>query len=56
MKTELETKIERIKGVLDIEKIVSLSADQGYVKKYYQLNKIPYSLFAFVHGPNAYGY
>lgn len=45
MEESLETKIENIKKVLDVEQIAALSADQSYVRKYYKANKIPYSLF-----------
>lgn len=44
-KKELETKINNIKKVFDIEKISSLPIDKSYIRRYYQVNKIPYSLF-----------
>ncbi|MDO8561416.1 MAG: class I SAM-dependent methyltransferase [bacterium] len=45
MNTELETKIEKISKVLNVEEIISLSPDKDYIRKYYRINRIPYSLF-----------
>lgn len=45
MSTELEVRIEKIKRVLNVGEILSLSLDKSYVQKYYKVNKIPYTLF-----------
>jgi len=49
----LKEKLENIKKVFDIEKLLALKMDMSYIQRYYRLNKIPYSLFhsraGFIH-------
>jgi ubiquinone/menaquinone biosynthesis C-methylase UbiE len=42
---ELQLKLDDIKKVFDIKSILSLNPDRDSVKKYYRINKIPYSIF-----------
>lgn len=42
---ELEAKVADINEVFAINKIAALKPDNAYIKKYYKINKIPYSLF-----------
>lgn len=53
METELREKLEKIKEIVDVEKILSITMDAAYIQKYYKINKISYSVFHtrtnFVH-------
>jgi len=45
MSLELEKRIKKIKRVLNVERILSLSPDKSSIQKYYKINKIPYTVF-----------
>lgn len=51
--TNLKQKLEDISRVFKIEDVLNVEANKEYIQKYYQINKIPYSLFHtktdFVH-------
>lgn len=42
---DLSQKLEKINRVFDISKVLSLHPDKDYIRKYYQANKLPYSIF-----------
>lgn len=42
---ELHQRLTELKEVFDFEKILSIVADNPYIKKYYKVNQIPYSVF-----------
>ena len=44
-KSELDKKIEVIKDIFDINKILNIKLNKNYIQKYYFVNKIPYSIF-----------
>lgn len=50
---DLKQKLEIIRKVFNIEDILNIKIDNEYIRKYYKINKIPYSLFHtktdFVH-------
>lgn len=41
----LQKKLRKIGAVFDIDQVAGLRTDTEYVKRYYQVNKIPYTLF-----------
>ncbi|MBU3924545.1 class I SAM-dependent methyltransferase [Patescibacteria group bacterium] len=43
--TDLKQKLENISKVFKIEDVLSIKTSNEYTQKYYQVNKIPYSLF-----------
>ncbi len=51
--TDLKQKLENISKVFKIDDILSIKADKQYIQRYYNINKIPYSVFHtktdFVH-------
>lgn len=51
--TDLKQKLENISKVFKIKDVLNLEANNEYIQKYYNTNKIPYSLFHtktdFVH-------
>ena len=42
---ELHQKIRKIEAVFNIAEVLSLKIDDNYIKRYYRINKIPYSIF-----------
>ncbi|MFA4872845.1 MAG: class I SAM-dependent methyltransferase [Patescibacteria group bacterium] len=42
---ELHKKLNELREVFDFEKVLSISADNKYIQKYYRVNQIPYSVF-----------
>jgi tRNA G46 methylase TrmB len=52
-RTNLKQKLENISKVFKVEDVLSVKANKEYIQKYYNINKIPYSLFHtktdFVH-------
>lgn len=42
---DLATKLEKIKRVFDISDILDIQPDKDYVRRYYKINKLAYSLF-----------
>ncbi|MFA6520307.1 MAG: methyltransferase domain-containing protein [Candidatus Paceibacterota bacterium] len=42
---ELETKLNTIKNVFDVEAIIKLKSDESYIQKYYKINQTPYTFF-----------
>lgn len=42
---ELRSKLDDIETIFDIQGVLSMNPDRDSVKKYYRVNKIPYSLF-----------
>lgn len=51
--SEIDKKLEKIKSVFSINNILKKDINQSYIKKYYNTNKIPYSIFhtktGFIH-------
>ena len=45
LRQELHKKIEKIEAVFNIAEVLSLKIDDNYIKRYYRINKIPYSIF-----------
>ena len=45
MNSELKEKLARISRVFDIKEITTLHFDKKYIQEYYQINRIPYSVF-----------
>lgn len=43
--TEFSKRLEKISKVFDIQKVLSVKINQDYIRRYYKVNKIPYSLF-----------
>lgn len=43
--SELNAKLQTIHKVFTVKKILSLPITKDYIKKYYEINKLPYSLF-----------
>ncbi len=43
--SEITQKLENIRKVFDINRVIGLKTDKAYIQKYYKINKIPYSLF-----------
>lgn len=41
----LEQKLDQIRAVFNIDELLTLSLDKSYIQKYYQANKLAYSLF-----------
>lgn len=45
LEKSIHKKIQNIKAVYDINKILNFKIDNEYIKKYYWINKVPYSIF-----------
>lgn len=43
--SDLHTKLSDIDSVLDVDAIASVQVDEGYIQKYYRVNKLAYTLF-----------
>lgn len=43
-KNELSQRLEKIKKVFNVNDVLKIKANKEYIQKYYQVNKIPYSL------------
>jgi len=53
IQSEIDKKLEKIKLVFSINEILKKDINKSYIKKYYNTNKIPYSIFhtktGFIH-------
>ena len=43
--TSLEAKLERLRQVFDIDRVINLQPDNVYIQKYYKINKVTYNIF-----------
>jgi ubiquinone/menaquinone biosynthesis C-methylase UbiE len=42
---ELESKLDKLRKIFALEKIVNIKSDNSYIQKYYKVNQIPYTYF-----------
>ena len=47
---ELKAKIQDLGKVFDLQKVLNVKSNKEYIKKYYRINKFPYSLFHTTSG------
>jgi len=54
----LQEKVNDIGKVFSIQKVLDLKVDKKYIQKYYQANKLAYSIFHISHKnrPDLYGH